>query len=224
MVLIVYFGWLASLQVNPGTRAPALVAAVAILALAALRGGAGTPRWRAGFAMAGLIGTAVLAAATHILIPTNGDQFDRHPPTAVTSVSDLTAIPTTASAFLGVIDEAVIWKAPEIRTGNMPLVHAGSNPFGYSPLGHRAFSYKFLIQAWGTPLPQGIPRLFQATRMGCLTWADLMRIDEVVVPRVGDRPARVAAMAGPGWRVAQTRPFTVTLTRTAPTPRGSQAQ
>jgi hypothetical protein len=122
--------------------------------------------------------------------------------------------------FLGTIDEAVIWKAPEIQTAAMALAQGGSNPFGYSPVGHRAFSYKFLLQLWGTTLPQAIPRLFQPTDMGGLTWADLLRIDKVVVPRVGDRPAQVAALAGPGWRLAQNRPDTVTLIRAAPAPRG----
>jgi hypothetical protein len=219
VVLITYFGWLASLQGNPETRAPALAAAVAILSLVAL-GAALSARWKAGYAVAGLIGTGVFAATTHIMIPANGDQFDRHPPTAVAALSDLSAIPTTSSAFLGTIDEAVIWKAPEIQTAAMALAQGGSNPFGYSPVGHRAFSYKFLLQLWGTPLPQAIPRLFQPTDMGGLAWADLLRIDKVVIPRVGERPAQVAALAGPGWRRGESRPDTVTLIRTAPAPRG----
>jgi hypothetical protein len=219
-VLIAYFGWLATLQANPETRAPALAAAIAILGFAAL-GAALSARWKAGYAFAGLIGTVLFAAATHIMIPANGDQFDRHPPSAVARLSDLTAIPATASVFLGTIDEAVIWKAPEIQTAAMALAQGGSNPFGYSPVGHRAFSYKFLLQLWGTTLPQAIPRLFQPTGMGALTWADLLRIDRVVVPRVGGRPAQVAALAGPGWRVAESRPETVILVRAALAPRGA---
>jgi hypothetical protein len=219
VVLIAYFGWLASLQTNPETRTFALVSAVAILGLAAL-GAALSARWKSGYAIAGLLGTVVFTAAIHLIVPTNVDQLDRGVSTRVTAISDLTAIPTTASVFLGVIDDAVIWKAPEIQTALIPLVHGEANPFGYSPVGHHAFSYKFLLQLWGTTLPQGIPRLFEVTDMGGLTWADLLRIDKVVVPRVGDRPARVAALAGPGWRVAESRPFTVIFARIAPAQRG----
>lgn len=219
VVLIAYFGWLASLQSDPEMRAPALAATIAILTLAA-SGAALQARFRLGHVAACLVGTAIFAIATHRLIPANGDQLDRGAPTAVTAVSDLTAIPTQASVFLGGIDEAPIWRAPEIEAALMPLAHGGSNPFGYSPVGHRAFSYAFLIQLWGTILPPGISNLLQPTDMGGSSYADLMRIDTLVTPRVDDRVAKVAALTGPGWRVSADRPATVTFQRIAPAPRG----
>lgn len=217
VVLIAYFGWLASVQSDPAMRSPALAAAVLILVLAGV-GALAQARSRPGYVIAGIAGTVIFACATHLVFPTNGDQLDRGAPTAAPVVSDLSAIPTTASVFLGGIDEAPIWKAPEIQTALMPLAHGGSNPFGYSPVGHRAFSYAFLVQLWGTVVPAGIPALFAPTAMGGEPYVDLMRIDRLVVPKVDDRVAKVAALAGPDWRATRNRSYTVTFERVAPRP------
>lgn len=219
VVGIAYFGWLASLQVQPEMRIAAFAAALAICALA-LIGGALNRRWADGYAAVGFAGVALFAAATHLAIRTNHNQLDRNPPTAASAISDLTAIPASTSIFLGNIDEAKIWRAPEIETSAMALAHGGSNPFGYSPVGHQAFSKLFWLQLWGTPLSDGVGHLFAPSGYGQTTWADLLRVDKVVIPRIDDRPAKIAAQAGPGWRVAAARPYTITLQRAAPASRG----
>ena len=216
---IAYFGWLASLQVQPEMRLQAFAAALAICTLAAF-GGALRRRWRNGYAAVGIVGVVIFAAATHLAIRTNLNQLDRRPPTAASALSDLNAIPVSAGVFLGNIDEAQTWRAREIETAAMALAHGGSNPFGYSPVGHQAFSKLFRLQLWGTPLDDGVTRLFAPSGYGAATLADLLRVDKVVVPRVGDRPALIAAQAGAGWRVASERPYTVTLQRAAPAARG----
>ena len=219
VVAIAYFGWLASLQVQPEMRVQAFAAALVICALAIL-GGALHRRWRSGYAAVGIAGVVLFAAATHLAVRANLNQLDRRPPTAAATISDLGAIPASASVFLGNIDEAKIWQAPEIETAAMALAHGGSNPFGYSPVGHRAFSYLFWLQLWGTPMADGIGHLFARSGYGAATWADLLRVDHVVVPRIADRPAKIVAQAGPGWRVVDQRAYTVTLQRAAPAPRG----
>jgi hypothetical protein len=219
VVGIAYFGWLASLQVQPEMRLAAFAAALAICALAVI-GGLLNRRWAGGYAAVGIVGVALFAAATHLAIRTNHNQLDRRPPTAASAISDLTAIPASAGVFLGNIDEAKTWQAPEIETAAMALAHGGSNPFGYSPVGHEAFSRLFWIQLWGTPLTVGIGRPFAPSGYGQTTWVDLLRVDQVVIPKVGDRPARIAAQAGTRWREAAERPYTVTLQRAAPAARG----
>ena len=219
VVGIAYFGWLASLQVQPEMRIVAFAAALAIWGLA-VSGGSLHRRWSHGYAAVGIVGVVLFAAATHLAIRTNHNQLDRRPPTAASAISDLAAIPASASVFLGDIDEAKIWQAPEIETSAMALAHGGANPFGYSPVGHRAFSKLFWLQLWGTPLSDGVGRLFAPSGYGQTTWADLLRVDRVVIPRIGDRPTRITAQAGPGWHVAAERPYTVTLQRAAPAPRG----
>jgi hypothetical protein len=219
VVGIAYFGWIASLQAQPEMRAPAFAAALVICLLAVL-GGILQRRWRSGYAAVGIVGVVLFAGATHLAIRSNLNQLDRRPPTAASAISDLNAIPASTGVYLGGIDEAKIWRAPEIETALMPLAHGGSNPFGYSPVGHRAFSYLFWLQLWGTPFDDGIGRLFAPSGYGAATWADLLRVDHVVIPKVGDRPAKIAAQAGPGWSVASQQPYTVTLQRAVPAPRG----
>jgi hypothetical protein len=194
---LVGFGLVASAQAQPDSVTVefvfTLIVAVLVAATAWL-----SARSRVLDAVSLTLGVFAIFGLTHQVWPRNENLGDWRQPRAVGAVADLAAIPGGYGLTAGVAGDLPFDARPP-PFGNMGLTSDKPYFFGYSPIGLRAASEMFCVETYGLTCPTGTGRFFSVA-MGDATWADLMKIDEIIfLPSRHPHPPPIAQQ---GWTCA----------------------
>lgn len=155
-------------------------------------------------------------AALHEVIPRNPNlpdwQFFRKPSPGV-SLDDAPAASTFVLSRDGKRSDPS--RFDEFVFGQMGLALGMSTVNGYSPIGHIGLSRRFCFDIHGYVCPDAGPRLFEREDRTGTTFADLMRINEIVAHR-GAYLDTVRPFLVPPWGLEREGKYALAFLRTLP--------
>ena len=198
---LIGLGFLSAFQLTPAlVLLQAAAAAVMLLGVYLL-----APRL-AGRHGAGAVGLIVLillvlTGVTRFLAPANGNVPDWGAPADKTRFADISAVPQSYHLVIGALgrDGAIAPGRPKF--GNMRMADAEANIFGYSPIGEANSASAFCIETHGLACPGLTAVITRPSGLGDLSYADLLKVDEIDFLAPADRQAPL-----PGWRCEASGP------------------
>ena len=137
----------------------------------------------------------VLASVTRMMAPENGNVgHDWNIAASKPLFSDITAVPTSYHLVIGDLGtESPRGHRPKF--GNMHLADGQANIFGYSPIAEAGSAKVFCIATHGLSCPHAWTTINQRSGLGDLTYADVLKVDEVDFLSPKDQQGEK-----PGWR------------------------
>lgn len=204
-----------ALQKNPLDYGNILIATAAMLVATAILAALAPARhWLLALFLA--LTSIGFWAALHRVIPNNPNLADlEFARTPSKSVSLLEAPKASTLMLSGWSAGEPAERFEEFVFGQMGLAVGEATVNGYTPIGHLALSPRFCLASRGYVCPDAGRRLFEREPSTGQTFADLMRINEIVAVR-GAYLNKVRSFLSPPWQLARAGKYAIAFTRNLP--------